>query len=179
LLMLTTGLRRGEIAGLRWSDVDLDDAVIAIQHTRVSVDARVVVVEPKTAKGRRSVALDDMTVQALRSHRKAQLQERLKLGKAWQDSGFVFVREDGAPYHPERILVMFKRHAEAAGLPAIRLHDLRHTSATLALAAGVHPKVVQERLGHSSINITLDTYSHVVKGRQHEAAEKVAALLVE
>ena len=89
------------------------------------------------------------------------------------------MREDGAPYHPERIIVMFKRQARAAGLPAIRLHDLRHTSATLALAAGVHPKVVQERLGHSSINITLDTYSHVVKGLQHEAAEKVAALLVD
>jgi integrase len=179
LLMLTTGLRRGEIAGLRWSDVDLDAAAMAIQYTRVSVNSRVVVVEPKTAKGRRPVALDDMTVQALRSSRKAQLQERLKRGTGWQDSGFVFVREDGAPYHPERIIVMFKRQARAAGLPVIRLHDLRHTSATLALAAGVHPKVVQERLGHSSINITLDTYSHVVKGLQHDAAEKVAALLVD
>jgi integrase len=179
LLMLTTGLRRGEIAGLRWSDVDLETAVIAIQSTRVSVNSRVVVVEPKTAKGRRSVALDDMTVQALRSSRKAQREERLKHGAAWQDSGFVFVREDGAPYHPERIIVMFKRQAKAAGVPVIQLHDLRHTSATLALAAGVHPKVVQERLGHSSINITLDTYSHVVKGLQHEAAEKVAALLVD
>jgi integrase len=152
---------------------------MAIQYTRVSVNSRVVVVEPKTAKGRRPVALDDMTVQALRSSRKAQLQERLKRGTGWQDSGFVFVREDGAPYHPERIIVMFKRQARAAGLPVIRLHDLRHTSATLALAAGVHPKVVQERLGHSSINITLDTYSHVVKGLQHDAAEKVAALLVD
>jgi integrase len=179
LLMLTTGLRRGEIAGLRWSDVDLDAAVMAIQYTRVSVNSRLVVVEPKTATGRRSVALDDMTVQALRSSRRARLEERLKLGSAWQDSGFVFVREDGAPYHPERIIVMFKRQTRAAGLPVIRLHDLRHTSATLALAAGVHPKVVQERLGHSSINITLDTYSHVVKGLQHEAAEKVAALLVD
>jgi integrase len=179
LVMLTTGLRRGEVAGLRWVDVDLDDAVISVQHTRVSVDAKVVAVEPKTAKGRRSVALDEMTVQALRAHRVAQLQERLALGTAWQDSGFVFVREDGAPYHPERILVMFKRLADAAGVPPIRLHDLRHTSATLALAAGVHPKVVQERLGHSSISITLDTYSHVVKGLQQEAAEKVAALLVE
>src|SRR3954469_17061341 len=98
LLMLTTGLRRGEIAGLRWSDVDLDTAVIAIQSTRVSVNFRVVVVEPKTAKGRRSVALDDMTVQALRSSWKEQRQERLQLGAAWQHSGFVFVREDGAPY---------------------------------------------------------------------------------
>ena len=107
--------------------------------------------------------MDDMTVHALRSSRKAQRQERLQLGAAWQDSGFVFVREDGAPYHPERLIVMFKRLSRAAGLPVIRLHDLRHTAATLALAAGVHPKIVQERLGHSSINITLDTYSHVVK----------------
>ena len=111
LLMLTTGLRRGEIAGLRWSDVDLETAVIAIQSTRVSVDSRSWSSSPKTAKGRRSVALDDMTVRALRSSRRAQRQERLKLGAAWQDSGFVFVREDGAPFHPERIIVIFKRLA--------------------------------------------------------------------
>jgi integrase len=177
LLMLTTGLRRGEIAGLRWSDVDLDAGVISVQSTRVSVDAKVVTVEPKTAKGRRPVALDEATVESLRAHRLGQLEERMQLGGAWLDSGFVFVREDGAPYHPERLLIMFRRATAEAGVPAIRLHDLRHTCATLALSAGVHPKVVQERLGHSSVNITLDTYSHVVKGLQHDAAEKVAALL--
>jgi integrase len=91
------------------------------------VDAKVVAVEPKTAKGRRSFALDELTVHALWAHRVAQLQERLALGATWEDSGFVFVREDGAPYHPERILVMFKRLADAAGVPQIRLHDLRWT----------------------------------------------------
>ncbi|HSS11131.1 MAG TPA: tyrosine-type recombinase/integrase, partial [Acidimicrobiales bacterium] len=145
--MLTTGLRRAEVAGLRWTDVDLGAGVISVQSTRVVVDFEVVVSEPKTAKGRRSVALDRLTVQALRAHQKAQLSERLRAGPLWQDSGFVLVREDGVPYHPERITMMFKRNVAQAGLPAIRLHDLRHTAATLALAAGVHPKIVQERLG--------------------------------
>jgi integrase len=177
LLMLTTGLRRAEVAGLRWSDIDLAAGTIAVRSTRVAVDFEVVVSEPKTAKGRRSVALDGLTVQVLRAHRKAQLVERVRAGPVWHDTGFVFVREDGVPYHPERITMIFKRRVADAAVPRIRLHDLRHTAATLALAAGIHPKIVQERLGHSSINITLDTYSHVVQGLQHEAAEKVASLL--
>ena len=169
---------KGRGSRLRWSDVDLAAGSIAVRSTRVAVDFEVVVSEPTTAKGRRSVALDGLSAGALRAHRKAQLAERLRAGPLWHDTGFVFVREDGLPYHPERITTMFKRNVAAAGLPPIRLHDLRHTAATLALAAGVHPKIVQERLGHSSINITLDTYSHVVQGLQHDAAEKVAGLLV-
>lgn len=95
----------------------------------------------------------------------------------WPDHDLVFTREDGALVHPERLTRMFEAHARAAGLPRIRLHDLRHTHATLALAAGVHPKVVSERLGHSSISITLDTYSHAVPAMQEEAAERVAAVV--
>jgi integrase len=133
--------------------------------------------EPKTAKSRRSVALDPLTITVLRQHRDRQLEERGAAGPAWTESGHVFVREDGEPYHPQRIAQLFQRATRQAGLPPIRLHDLRHTSATLALSAGIHPKVVQERLGHSYIAITLDTYSHVVQGMQAEAATRVAELI--
>jgi integrase len=118
-----------------------------------------------------------LTITVLRQHRARQLEERGTAGPAWTESGHVFVREDGEPYHPQRIAQLFQRATRQAGLPPIRLHDLRHTSATLALSAGIHPKVVQERLGHSYIAITLDTYSHVVQGMQAEAATRVAELI--
>jgi integrase len=131
----------------------------------------------KTKSGRgRSVALDAATVQALRSHRKAQAAEQLAWGPVYTDHGLVFSREDGTPVWPRTFSRAFERHAKTAGLPPIRLHDLRHSWATLALRAGVHPKVVQERLGHASIAITLDVYSHAVPAMQEDAAERVAAL---
>jgi integrase len=103
--------------------------------------------------------------------------ERLAWGPAWTDAGLVFTREDGRPLHPREVTRAFTRHVLAAELPIIRLHDLRHTHATLALAAGVHPKIVQERLGHANIAITLDTYSHAVPALEEQAARTVAALV--
>ncbi len=132
---------------------------------------------PKTAKGRRTVTLDAVTVAALREHRKRQAAERLQLGGGWRDLDLVFCRVDGTPLHPERFSRSFVDRVRQLGLPKIRLHDLRHGWATLALAAGVHPKVVQERLGHANIAITLDTYSHVTAGLHGDAAEKVAGLV--
>lgn len=132
---------------------------------------------PKTAKGRRLIALDLATVAALRAHRKAQLEERLAWGGRYEDNGLVFAWENGKPIHPDRLSQQFDRYIEKLGLPDIRLHDLRHTYATLALRAGIHPKVVSERLGHSTISITLDTYSHAIPAMQEEAAEKVARLV--
>ena len=123
------------------------------------------------------IALDPATVAALRAHRTAQLEERLFLGPLYNKANLVFCREDGEPLHPDRFTKCFDRHRRAAGLPIIRLHDLRHSYATLALGAGIHPKVVSERLGHSTIAITLDTYSHVIPAMQEEAAERVARLL--
>ena len=111
-------------------------------------------------------------------HRRRQLAERLAWGPAYDDTGYAFTNENGEPLHPNRITVLFHRHREALGLPAIRLHDMRHTSASLMLAAGVHPKVVSERLGHSSISITLDLYSHVIPGLQAEAAEKLGTMIL-
>ena len=134
--------------------------------------------EPKTDRGRRNLALDPATVAALREHRKRQAEERLAWGPAYQgEHGLVFCRENGEPTWPQSLSRAFERHAREAGLSAIRFHDLRHTHATLALAAGVHPKVVSERLGHAGVAITLDTYSHTIPALQEGAAAKVAALL--
>jgi hypothetical protein len=154
LLASSTGMRRGELLGIQWSDVDLSRARISVRRSLVTVGHEVVVSEPKTAKGRRSVALDPATVAGLKTWRKQQAAERLAWGPAWIDSGVVFTWEDGRPLHPREVTRAFSRHVLAAGVPIIRLHDLRHTHATLALAAGVHPKVVQERLGHANIAIT-------------------------
>ncbi|MDP9497889.1 MAG: tyrosine-type recombinase/integrase, partial [Actinomycetota bacterium] len=129
-----------------------------------------------SAKTRR-LALDAGTVEALRRHRAAQLQERLAWAGDWQDHRLVFVREDGSPLNPSTIGQQLTVRARQAGLPHVRVHDLRHTYATLALEAGVHPKVVSERLGHASIGITLNLYSHVTEGMDRGAADLVAGLL--
>ena len=150
---------------------------MCVRHTRVVVDYRVEESEPKSRRSRRQVTLDPWTVDAVRRHLAGQQEERRYAGELWQECSLVFVREDGSPYHPERISELFRRCIAASGLPPIRLHDLRHTSATLALRAGVHPKVVQERLGHASISVTLDTYSHVTEGLQQEAATRIASLV--
>lgn len=174
-LAATTGLRRGELLGLRWRDLDLDAGRLAVVQTLVGKRQ---FSEPKTDAGRRNVELDPATVTALRDHRKRQLGERLALGPAYDNAhDLVFCREDGEPLWPQSLSRTFERRAAAAGLPAIRFHDLRHTHATLALAAGVHPKVVSERLGHANVGITLDTYSHATPAMQADAASRVAALL--
>ncbi len=178
VLLLATGMRRGELAGLRWPDVDLDARVLAVRRSRVSVAYRVHDSEPKTKSGRRTVSIDARVAALLRAHRRQQLEERLAWGPAWSDTGYVLTNEDGSPLHPERITVMFGRLVASAGLPRIRLHDLRHTSASLMLSSGVHSKVVSERLGHSSVSITLDLYSHVVPGLQSDAAEKLGDMIL-
>ena len=178
VLAATTGLRRGEVLGLTWRNVDLGASRIAVTQAIIPVNGAVTYSTPKTAKGRRSVALDAFTVNVLRAHRVRQLEERLVLGLGTPaEDALVFTDLDGSPLHPDRFSASFDRLVKAAGVPRIRLHDLRHTHATLALQAGVHPKVVSERLGHSNIAITLDTYSHAIPALEEEAAAKVAALV--
>ena len=178
LLAATTGMRRGELLGLRWKDLDLEAARLQVRQTYIVVDYAPRFSTPKTKASRRSIALDPATVTGLRDHKKRSLEERLAWGAGYEDSGLVFTLENGAPIHPQRLSDAFEAHGRRAKLPAIRLHDLRHTYATLALSAGVHPKVVSERLGHSSIAITLDTYSHVIPSLGEEAAAQVASLIV-
>jgi integrase len=182
-LLATTGMRRGEVLGLRWEDIDLDAGMLTVRRTLITTDVQrkgepgMSWSTPKTAKGRRQVALDPSTVAALRAHRSRQLQERLVTGQAYAEGDLVCCLADGRPLHPKTLSYYFKRHVRQLGLPAIRLHDLRHTHATLALQAGVHPRVVQERLGHANVSVTLDTYSHVDMDMQALAAARVAALV--
>ena len=176
VLLATTGMRRGEALGLRWKDVDFDAAQLAVVQTLTAVDAKPVFSPPKTVKSRRTIYLDAQTVLVLKEHRKRQREERLAAGEAWDASGdLVFRDELGRLVHPDWFSREFRRLLASTGLPHIRLHDLRHTHATLALKAGVHPKVVSERLGHTTVGITLDLYSHVTPGIARDAADAVAA----
>ena len=176
-LIATTGLRRGEALGLRWSDLNLESARASIRQTIVCVNHEPRISTPKTTKSRRVVALDQRTVAVLTEHHRRQQQWRQTAGAAWPEHDLAFTLPDGRLPHPERFSREFDRRITRWNLPRIRLHDLRHTWATLALEAGVHPKVVSERLGHANITITLDTYSHVTPAMQEDAAETVADLL--
>ncbi len=178
LLAATSGLRRSELLGLPWEAVDLNRDNLAVYQTLILVGSKTQLrSDTKTDASRRQVALDGRTVAALRTHRRRQVEERLAWGGAYQETGLVFTREDGSPVRPDWLTRRFSRLTDELGLPRISLHGLRHTHASLALLAGVHPKTVADRLGHSSISVTLDLYSHVIPALQPEAAEKVAALV--
>jgi integrase len=175
---ICTGMRRSELLGLQWSDVDLERGVLNVRHARKRGEGnRWETGAPKTKKGRRQIALPPSAVDALRHHRRRQVEYRLQIGAIYQDQDFVFAGEMGQPLHPNTIDARFKRLTRAAGVPPIKLHGLRHTNATVSLAAGEHPKIVQERLGHSTITMTLDRYSHVTESMQREAATRLDALL--
>jgi len=177
LLLATTGMRRGEVLGLHWRDVSLDHARLSVRQALVLVGNEPTLQEPKTTKGRRSIPLPPETVASLRAHRKQQLTEKMSLGPDYLESDLVFRREDGTLVHPSTLSRRFGKLVRQTQLPEIRLHDLRHTFATLALQAGVPVKVVSEILGHASVTITYDTYSHVIPGMMEDATSKVAALL--
>lgn len=168
-LMLVTGLRRGEAIGLRWMDIDLERACLSVRQQIVDIDGRRVIGQPKTKRGARIVPLDPDTTGLL---------ERLRsqAGKATRRT-LVFGRPAGVPVRPDYVSRHFQVLARQAGLPVIRLHDLRHTNASLALAAGVDIKVVSDRLGHSTTAITADLYTHVDRGVGREAAHRIASVL--
>jgi integrase len=174
-----TGCRRGEALGLRWSDLDLTDTGgrASIVQTVGKVAGKTVVGTTKTTAGRRVVSLDAGLATVLRQHRRAQNELRLLMGAGWRDLNLVFPSHIGEHLYPETVSRVFRETVDGLELPPIRLHDLRHTWATLALQAKVHPKVVQERLGHANVGITLGTYSHVAPTLHDEAAETVAGSL--
>jgi integrase len=178
-LIATTGMRRGEALGLRWSDVDLTVGRVTINRALSVIDNEMVWSTPKTARSRRNVSLDPETVGTLKSHRARQLEQRIAAGDDWVDGDLVFSNALGGPLHPDRFTRAFGSAARRAGVKKIRLHDLRHTWATLALQAGVHPKVVSERLGHATTGITLDIYSHVQPELDASAAITVAQLFAD
>jgi integrase len=177
LLAAATGMRRGEVFGLRWGDVDTDAGVLRITGSLQRVGGKLRVVEPKTPRARRTVAIPRSVMDVLKSHRKEQTERRLLLGEGWTDSDLVVERGDGQPRDPDTITHYFADIATQVKMPGIRFHDLRHAYATSLLRGGVHPKIVSEALGHASTAFTLDTYSHVVPSMQEAAAEAIGAAL--
>lgn len=174
-LAVYSGCRPGELLALQWQDIDWGGGRLAIRHTLTKVaGASAVLAEPKTARGRRTINLSSEALDALRRHRQRQGEERRTLGAAYQDGDLVFCSRTGTPLQPRNVVRSFKRLLRRSGMPeTIRLYDLRHAHATALLAAGVHPKVASERLGHASVSLTLDTYTHSVQGLDADAAARV------
>jgi integrase len=177
-LLLLTGLRPGEALGLKWQD--WDGATLRVQRSLVRLSGGAWELKSTKTGRPRVVSLPELAIRALREHRQKQLEERLLVGASYTDNGLMFATHFGTPLNlntevPRR----FKRMLRDAGLPNLRLYDLRHSAATLLLAAGEHPKIVQERLGHASITLTLDTYSHVLPDMQRRTAERLDAMLGE
>jgi integrase len=171
------GLRQGEILGLRWEDIDFDRGLLAVRYQMQRIDGKPCFVEPKTKRSRRTVKLPAVAVSALHAHREIQAQERALADDRWNDMGLVFTSTIGTPIESCNLNHRFQRIAERSQLPKIRFHDLRHTAATLLLAQGVHPRLVMEILGHSSISLTMNTYSHVIPGMRDEVATQMNGIL--
>jgi integrase len=173
IVALGTGMRLGEVLGLRWRDLNLEVGEARVVQTlqiTMEFDA------PKSHRSIRGLAVPTFAVEALRRHRKLQSERRLLLGEAWNDLDLVFDKGDGSPIRPDGFSKRFSKAARKAGV-ALTFHGLRHTHASLMLAAGVDLKVTSDRLGHSSISITADTYSHVISTLDRDAAERLDALL--
>jgi integrase len=175
---LACGLRMGEILGLRWKEVDFESGRMTVSQALQRQKGRgLVLTETKTDRSRRKIGLPPQLVTVLRTHRVRQLEERLAAGSHWQDKGFVFASRHGTGLEPRNLHRAFKRMLNRAGLPDIRFHDLRHSAASLMLAQGVPLRVVMEVLGHSSISLTANTYSHVMPSLVEDATAKVANVL--
>lgn len=178
VLALATGMRRGELLALKWDDIDFDTASLQVQRTLQKSLRGYVFAKPKTTRSRRRIALSATVLAALKRHRAQQAETRLKLGDAWTDLDLVFPSAVGRMYEPSNFVrYQFKPIIKRTGLPNVRLHDLRHTAATLLLAKGVNPKVVSEMLGHSNVSITLNVYGHVLPHMQQEAADLMDRVL--
>jgi len=177
VVLASTGLRLGEALGLRWSDIDFEnDRLFVRRALQRQKGAGLQFVEPKTAKSRRSVYFPQGTGDTLKAHRRLQIQAMLRFPGEWQSDDLVFTRSDGRPVEPANASRLFHIALKAAGIKRVRLHDLRHTAASLHLARGENPKVVQEMLGHSTIAVTMDIYSHVTPAIHAAAASKMQVL---
>jgi integrase len=174
-----TGMRESELCGLRWQDVNFETGIIQIRQIVVYIVGEgIIFSQPKSDASIRPIKLPEYAVVALKNQKEAQTRLKKSMGDKWHENGLVFTTNIGTPIFPRNLIRHFKQVIKKAGLPDIRFHDFsRHTHATLLLEKNIHPKVVQERLGHSQINLTLDTYSHVIPSMQDEAAETLNDLL--
>jgi integrase len=177
ILSAITGMRRGEILGLRWSDIDFDEKLLVINQTVVSVNYEILTGGPKTAGSHRRVALDDQTLGILLAHQAAQQEEREAVGPIYVDYDLVFARLEGSPTHPDYFSQTFDRTVKRVGLPKVRLHDLRHTNATVGLAIGVPTKIMSLRLGHATTAFTQDVYMQSIDQLERDAAIRIANAL--
>ena len=178
VLAIHTGLRQGELLGLKWEDVDLESGTLRVRRTLATTKSGPMLTAPKTKGSRRSVKLTQGALDALRSHLERQLQEIDRAGSLWRENGLVFASETGEPLDRRSLTSRrFKALLKRAQLPVRRFHDLRHTCATLLLTMNVNPKIVSEMLGHGTIAITLDTYSHVLPNMRDQAAQAMEEAL--
>ena len=174
LLGVLTGMRRSELCGLRWENVNLATGRLMVLVTLQRITGNGLVEgQPKTQKSRRSIALSVSAIDLLHIVRGNQIEHRARVEPAWMDAGYVFTKADGRPVDPDEVTHAFKKIVDDSGLPHLTLHGLRHAHATLLLASGVHLKIVSERLGHSTITTTADIYSHVLPGMQEIAANAI------
>ena len=173
-LGILTGMRRSELSGLKWDSVDLDSGRLSVVRTLQRIYGQGLIEgQPKTPKSRRSIKLNASAVMLLLRIRKQQNEQRLSLGPIWNDTGHVFSKEDGNPIDPDLLTHDFQNIVRKEGLPHLTLHGLRHAHATMLLSAGIHHKIVSERLGHSTVAVTMDTYSHVLPDMQDQAAQAI------
>jgi integrase len=172
LLAIHTGMRQGEILGLRWKDCDLEKGLLRIQQTLGRTRKGLMFQEPKTRGSKRVITLTNQVLDALKRHKAKQNQQKLLLGRGYQDHDLVNSTLEGKPINPRNLIRNFHRMIEKSGVPKLRFHDLRHTHASIMLQLGEHPKIVSERLGHSRTGVTLDIYSHVIPNLQADAAKK-------
>jgi integrase len=180
-LALATGMRQGELLGLKWQDINFSTGTLQVRRILTRVPSRTSVkvfieAEPKTQHSRRSITIASFALESLQQHRQRQEEARKKAGECWQDHDYVFCTLTGTHLRPNHVVDEFKKLLKKADLPDIRFHDLRHSAATLLLGLGVHPKVVQELLGHTQISMTMDIYSHVLPSMQQDAASKLNTL---
>ena len=178
VLAATCGLRMGELLGLKWEDVDFANGLLTVRRQLQWIKGEPVFAPPKSAKSRRTIPLTSAALAALRRHKEQQAEQRLRVGEAWKDYGLVFTTGIGTPLSPSNVRNRsFFPLLRKAGLPRIRFHDLRHTTATALLVQGVHPRLVQDLLGHSQISVTLDTYSHVTAAMLRQTADAMDRFL--
>lgn len=176
-LALHTGMRRGEVLGLRWADVDLENRLISVSHSLSQVGKQVTLGTPKTKSSRRRITIDEDTVAVLRQVRASQESERELLGSSIADDGYIVTTSPGQHWKPNSFSSSFSARMKRLGFKKVNYHGLRHTHATLLMGSNIHPKVVSERLGHSNISTTLDIYSHVTPNMQREASDTIGSIL--